>query len=318
MKAIAVLNSSRRRKLTPQRITAKKSKRNWLKAFTEYLAGECYLAESTIRAYQCDLKYFLQWVGKQTISHLTVSDLADYVDLLHKRKLARKTLARHIVSMRLFFRYLQLEGIVQNYPAEQLGSQKLWHCIPQVLSSKEVERLLTAPVPGDSYWRRDRALLEMLYATGCRVSEVENLTLHDIHLDDKYCLCTGKGKKQRLVHLGNIAIEAFQEWKEIERTDMVARFGESNFAFLSYRGKKMSQRNIWGLVRKYARRAGITAKICTHTLRHSFATHMMVAGVDLRRVQEILGHASIATTQIYTHVDMSSLKEIHEKFHPRG
>ena len=158
----------------------------------------------------------------------------------------------------------------------------------------------------------------MLYATGCRVSEVENLTMHDIHLGEKYCICTGKGKKQRLVHLGNIAIEAFQDWKEIERADLVERYGESNFAFLSYRGKKLSQRKIWGLVSKYAKLAGIITEICTHTLRHSFATHMMVAGVDLRRVQEMLGHASIATTQIYTHVDMSSLKEIHAKYHPRG
>ena len=142
--------------------------------------------------------------------------------------------------------------------------------------------------------------------------------MHDIHLDEKYCLCTSKGNKQRLVHLGNAAIEAFQEWKDIERAELVARYGESNFAFLSYRGKKMPQQRIWDLVSKYSKRAGIAIDIRPHTMRHSFATHMMAAGADLRHVQEMLGHASIATTQKYTHVDIPHLKKVHKKYHPRG
>ena len=299
-------------------MVVKTTEQVWLESFVEYLTGECHLAENTVMAYHRDMKHFWEWRGNRQVSHLTVSDLADYVDWLHKHHLAPATLARHIVSLRLFYRYLQLEGILQKNPAELLGSQKLWDRVPLVLSPKQVDRLLTGPVPGDPYWRRDRALLEMLYATGCRASELANLTIHDIHIDEKYCLCTGKGNKQRLVHLGNRAIETFQAWEELERDRLISKFGESNFAFLSYRGKRIRRERIWDLVKKYAERAGVTMEISPHTMRHSFATHMLVGGADLRQVQEMLGHASIATTQIYTHIDMSRLKSVHEKYHPRG
>ena len=272
-------------------------------------------------AYRRDMKHFWEWRDDRMISHLTISDLANYVEWLHKRNLAPATLARHIVTLRLFYRYLQLEGILQTNPAELLGSQKLWERIPNVLSPNQVDRLLTAPWVGDPYWQRDRALLEFLYATGCRASELSNLTLHDIHLNEKYCLCTGKGNKQRIVHLGNRAIEAFREWVADEfqgRDCLIDKYGESNFAFLSYRGKRIRRERIWDLVKKYAERAGISSEISPHTMRHSFATHMLAAGADLRQVQEMLGHASIATTQIYTHIDMSRLKRVHKKYHPRG
>ena len=268
--------------------------------------------------YHCDMKHFLEWRGNRKVSLLTAFDLAEYIDWLHKHNLSQATLARHIASLRHFFRFLQLEGIIQKNPAESLGSQKLWEHAPQVLSLKQVDDLLISPVPGDPFWRRDRAILEMLYATGCRVSELANLTMCDIHLDEKYCLCTGKGNKQRLVPLNNSAVEAFEEWDDIERYVVVKRHGESKFAFLSYRGKGMPQERIWELVKRYAKRAGITAEVSPHTMRHCFATHMLAAGVDLRLVQGMLGHASIASTQIYTHVDMSHLKEVHKKYHPRG
>ena len=290
----------------------------WLESFVEYLSGECHLADNTVEAYHRDMKRFWQWRGNRMVSHLTVSDLADYVGWLHERKLAPASLARHIVSLRLFYRYLQLEGILQTNPAELLGSQKLWDRVPHVLSPKQVDQLMASPVPSDPYWRRDRALLEMLYATGCRASELTHLTMHDVHLEEKYCLCTGKGNKQRLVHLGNRAIEAFQTWEELERDIIIRQCGDSNYAFLSYRGKTLHRERIWELVKKYAVRVGITIDISPHTMRHSFATHMLTAGADLRQVQEMLGHASIATTQIYTHIDMSRLKQVHEKFHPRG
>ena len=313
-----MLHNPRRRKLVLKPVVANKTEQAWLESFVEYLAGECHLAENTVMAYHRDMKHFWEWRGNRMVSHLTVSDLADYVDWLHKRNLAPASMARHIVSLRLFYRYLQLEGILLKNPAELLGSQKLWDYIPLVLSPKQVDRLLTSPVAGDPCWRRDRALLEFLYATGCRASELATLTLHDIHIDEKYCLCTGKGNKQRLVHLGNRAVEAFKSWVKNERDDLLSRFGESNYAFLSYRGKRIRRERIWGLVKKYALRAGITMEISPHTMRHSFATHMLAAGADLRQVQEMLGHASIATTQIYTHVDMSRLKQVHAKYHPRG
>ena len=313
-----MLHNSRRRKLILKPVVVKTTEQVWLESFVEYLAGECHLAENTVAAYRRDMSHFWEWRGNRIVSHLTIADLADYIDWLHKRNFAPATLARHIVSLRLFYRYLQLEGILQKNPAELLGSQKLWERIPLVLSPKQVDRLLTAPVPGDPYWRRDQALLEMLYATGCRASELATLTMHDVHLDEKYCICTGKGNKQRLVHLGNRAVEAFQAWEEFERDAIARKFGDSNFAFLSYRGKRIRRERIWDLVKKYSSRSGISIEISPHTLRHSFATHMLAAGADLRQVQEMLGHASIATTQIYTHIDMSHLKSVHEKYHPRG
>jgi len=299
-------------------MVVKTTEQAWLESFVEYLAGECHLAENTVLAYHRDMKHFWEWRGSRMVSHLTISDLADYVDWLHKRNLAPASLARHIVSLRLFYRYLQLEGILQSNPAELLGSQRLWERIPSVLSPKQVDRLLNGPVPSDPFWRRDRALLEFLYATGCRASELTLMTIHDVHIDEKYCLCMGKGGKQRIVHLGNRAIDAYQGWVDEERVKLIRKYGESNYVFLSYRGKLCRRERIWELVKKYAQRAGITSEISPHTLRHSFATHMLSAGADLRQVQEMLGHSSITTTQIYTHIDMTGLKHVHEKYHPRG
>jgi integrase/recombinase XerD len=317
-KDFTVLFSTRRRKLVLKPMVAKTTERVWLESFVEYLAGECHLAENTVLAYHRDMQHFWEWRGNRMIAHLTISDLADYVDWLHRRNLAPSTLARHIVTLRLFYRYLQLEGILHANPAELLGSQRLWDRIPSVLSPKQVDKLLNSPVPGDPFWCRDRALLEFLYATGCRASELTHLTMHDVHLDEKYCLCMGKGGKQRIVHLGNRAIDAYLGWLAKERPGQIEKYGESNLVFLSYQGKMFRRQRIWELVKKYAERAGITHETTPHTLRHSFATHMLAAGADLRQVQEMLGHASIATTQIYTHIDMSGLKRVHEKYHPRG
>ncbi|MCL2349317.1 MAG: tyrosine recombinase XerD [Planctomycetaceae bacterium] len=311
-------HNPRRRKLTLKPYVVKSTEQVWLESFIEYLAGECHLAENTVAAYRRDMQHFWEWRGDRLVSHLKITDLADYIAWLHRKNLAPASLARHIVTLRLFYRYLQLEGIAKENPAELLGSQKLWERVPYVLSPKQVGHLLLEPVPGDPFWRRDRALLEMLYATGCRASELVHLAIHDIHLDEKYCLCTGKGDKQRLVHLGDRAIEAFLAWRDIERPMITKHFGESNQAFLSYRGKPLRRERIWELIKKYAARVGALQEISPHSLRHSFATHMLAAGADLRQVQEMLGHATITTTQIYTHVDMTRLKQMHEKYHPRG
>jgi integrase/recombinase XerD len=313
-----MLYQSKRRKLTLKPMLVKTTEQAWLESFIEYLSGECHLAENTVAAYHRDMKHFWEWRGNRIISHLTIRDLSDYVGWLYYRHLSPASLARHIVTLRLFYRYLQVEGIMQSNPAELLGSTKLWNRVPQVLSPKQVDRLLTSPVPTDPFWRRDRALLEVLYATGCRASELANLTLHDMHMEEKYCLCTGKGDKQRIVHLGDKAIDAFQAWMDIERKVIVTNYGETDYAFVSYRGKQFRRERIWELLKKYAVRVGAPTNISPHSLRHSFATHLLMAGADLRQVQEMLGHSSIATTQIYTHVDMSRLKKVHEKFHPRG
>ncbi|MGL4595865.1 MAG: site-specific tyrosine recombinase [Thermoguttaceae bacterium] len=354
-------HNQRRRRLIPKTIQTHPNAQKWLEPFLHYIASEAQLAQNTVDAYERDMKRFLEWLDNRQVERLNIRQLADYVDWLHRKQFAPATLARHIVSLRVFFRYLQLEGILKDNAAELLGSQKLWERIPKVLSPGQVEALLNAPQPEeDKMWCRDRAILEFFYATGCRVSELTNLRVQDVHTKEGYCLCTGKGNKQRIVPIGRRAIEAFRVWMEQERADAIRRnenrllrdnpllsehsseswfsvsaesdsetntkttTGTSNrtnsffWAFLSYKGVKMRREAMWELIKKYTLRIGAPSDISPHTMRHSFATHMLAGGADLRQVQEMLGHASIATTQIYTHVDMTRLKKIHARFHPRG
>jgi integrase/recombinase XerD len=203
--------------------------------------------------------------------------------------------------------------------AELLGSQKLWERVPGVLSPQMVQKLLAAPHKSEPHWRRDRALLELLYATGARASEASGLRLRDLHLDEKYCLCRGKGDKERLVPLGQQAINAVREYIEFERPALAAKQASpSDWLLLSSRGARLRRERIWELLKKFAARIGAPKGLSPHWLRHSFATHMLAGGADLRQLQEMLGHASIATTQIYTHVDPSRMQAVHKKFHPRS
>ena len=310
----------RKLKLTRPQAAPKPGKGDgWSQSFVEYLRNECRLAENTVAAYQRDLKRFDEWLRSRSIPKLTIADLSNYAAWLHRQQLAPATLARHIVTLRMYFRYLQLEGILKENLAELLGSQKLWDRVPQVLSPKLVDAFLRSPVRSDSFWRRDRAMLELLYSTGCRVSELSNLTLRDLHLDEAYCVCHGKGNKQRVAHLGRHSREAVTEYLECERPALDKDPSISSaWLLLSRAGRRLRREAIWALVKKYAARAGLSPEISPHTLRHSFATHLLAGGADLRQVQEMLGHASIATTQIYTHVDMSKLKQVHRQFHPRA
>ncbi|HUT12782.1 MAG TPA: tyrosine-type recombinase/integrase, partial [Thermoguttaceae bacterium] len=183
----------------------------------------------------------------------------------------------------------------------------------------QIAKLFLCPQEGDPYWRRDRALLELLYATGCRASELSGLRLRDLHLAEGFCMCRGKGDKERLVPLGGRAADAARAYLEHERPGLAAMASAApDWVLLSYRGRRLRRERIWELLKKYARRVGAPAEVSPHTLRHTFATHMLAGGADLRQVQEMLGHASIATTQIYTHVDLTRLKKVHKKFHPRG
>ena len=284
-----------------------------------YAAGECHLAENTVAAYRRDLEHFHEWLDRRASQELTIRDLADYVGWLHARELAPATIARHIVALKVFFRYLQLEGAMVDNLAELLGSQKLWERVPKVLSPQQIDRLFAAPKRYDAWWRRDRAMLELLYATGCRASEISNLRLCDLHLDEGFCICRGKGDKERMTPLGVRAIEAVEAYLEHERPGLEARRQPpAPCVLLSSRGQRLRRERIWELLKGYARRVGAPSEISPHTLRHSFATHLLAGGADLRQVQEMLGHASIATTQIYTHVDPTRLKAIHKKFHPRA
>ena len=309
--------SSRRRKLV-----VRQDPRLWLENFLAYCSGECHLAHNSVMAYRRDLERFYLWLGDMDLLALRISNFAAYVTWLHEQELAPATMARHIVALRIFFKYLQLEGIIADSQVELLGSQKLWERIPKYLTPHQVELLLAAPCEADRNWLRDRAILEMLYATGCRVSELSTMKLCDVHIEEHFCKCTGKGSKQRIVPIGDQAVEALvnyleEEWPILAQRGM--RYGaEPEFLFLSRSGQMLDRHRIWELIKRYAARSGIRTDISPHTLRHSFATHLLMNGADLRQVQEMLGHANIMTTQIYTHVDSKRLKSIHKKYHPRG
>jgi integrase/recombinase XerD len=313
------MGGSRRRLLRPRPPAASQLGRAWLEGFLHYAAAECHLADNTVAAYHRDLRHFFQWLEDRAVLGLSIRDLADYAGWLHARKLAPASLARHLVSLKVFFRYLQLEGVLQKNLAELLGSQKLWQRVPKILSPEQIDRLLASPRGGDPFWRRDRAMLELLYATGCRASELSHLKLCDVHLDEGYCVCRGKGNKERVVPLGARAVEAVKAYREHERPMLAARAPqEPPWVLLSCRGRRLRRERIWEQLKFYASRIGAPPEASPHTMRHSFATHLLAGGADLRQVQEMLGHASIATTQVYTHVDMSRLKAVHNKFHPRA
>ncbi|MCO8120765.1 site-specific tyrosine recombinase XerD [Stieleria sp. TO1_6] len=287
--------------------------------FLNYLRGECHLADNTIVAYGRDLTHFFEWLGTRGLDALRVGDLTEFMGTLHDSGLAPASIARGIVAVRTFFKYLQLEGTVVDNPAELLAAQKMWQRMPGVLSQRQVDEFLAAPRKTDSFWQRDVAMLEVLYATGCRASEVCTLRIRNLSLDQKFLKCTGKGGKQRMVPIGSQAIAAIDRYVSELRGELAAKVTHApEELFLSRSGRALDRIQLWRLVKHYAKRAGIDSKISPHSLRHSFATHLLAGGADLRQVQEMLGHASIQTTQIYTHVEHSRLKRVHQQYHPRA
>lgn len=291
-------------------------------SFRNYMQAERGLSENTVISYGHDLDRFAKWValvGLPDYHKPKLKDLARYVGFMHDEQLAPPSIARHLVSLKMFYRFLRLEERADANAVELLGSPKLWERIPEVLPPNAVEELINAPQPGDRFFLRDRAMLETLYATGCRASEVVNLKLVDVYLDAGFCKCFGKGSKQRVVPLGRPAIAALRAYIGGNVEDGTRpTVGSSEVVFLSKTGRPLTRIHLWALVKKYCKRAGLPKTVSPHTLRHSFATHMLAGGADLRSVQEMLGHASIQTTQIYTHVDRDRLKAMHRQFHPKG
>jgi integrase/recombinase XerD len=287
--------------------------------FLDSIRHERALAANTQAAYRRDLRDFTGWLGGRAAASLSVRDLGDYCAFLAKKGLARASIARQTATLKTFYAFLQLEGVVAESPAELITAARRDDAMPGTLSPDQVDRLLASPDARSAAGVRDRALLELLYATGCRASEVSAMRLADLHLAESFCTCRGKGDKERVVPLGRRAVAAVRSWLEGPRQAFAARAGAApTWAILSARGNRLSRMRIWEVVREHAAAAGIPPDIGPHTLRHSFATHLVAGGVDLRHVQEMLGHASIATTQRYTHVDAGRLKSIHTKFHPRG
>jgi len=310
----------------PQLETARGSKKpvadpaTHLQPFLYYLEAECGMAENTVRAYRSDLVQFLEWLrlkGSMRLSEVDLGLFTKYLTWLHGRQLAASTIARHLISIKMFFRFLVLEGVLLQSVADLLSSPKLWQHLPTVLSPEMVNRLLDGPCHDDRFPLRDRALLALLYATGCRVSEVTNLRLGDMHLEDGFARCVGKGNKERLVSINPLARRRIEEYLTQERPGLLGP-RHVDWLFVTRHGNRLSRIMVWKLVKKYAARIGGSKQVSPHTLRHSFATHMLAGGADIRALQEMLGHASIATTQIYTQVEHSRLKAVHARCHPRG
>lgn len=288
--------------------------------FIQYLQAECGMAKNTVLAYRTDLEQFCEWSrlhGPDAIQQTTLAHLSSYLGFLRERKLAMTSIARKLVSVKMFFRYLVLEGVLKESVADLVNSPKLWQHLPKVLSPEVTDKLLTAPNVEDRCPLRDRALLALLYATGCRASEVCGLKLRDVNLEEGWCRCLGKGNKERIVSLNPVARTAVENYLARERPAAAGTDPDSPL-LVTRRAQALDRILVWKLVKRYAARIGVSKEVSPHTLRHSFATHMLAGGAEIRALQELMGHASIRTTQIYTQVEHSRLKAIHERCHPRG
>ena len=292
----------------------------WVDQFLHYLTVEKGLAKKTLEAYSHDLNRFLNYLQEKKIDDvLTVTkvDVRAFLLTLKAKKLSNKTVVRNLVAIRTFFRFLTQEGKLESNPVEDLESPQLAKRLPDILSLQEVEHLLETPKPQTPLGIRDRSMLEMLYATGMRVSELVNLHMNQLNLEGGYVLLFGKGSKERAVPIGGEAIRWVSRYLKESRQEL-SKERENPFVFLNRSGRKMSRQIFWRNIKTYGRRAGIRKKITPHLLRHSFASHLLARGADLRSVQMLLGHADISTTQIYTHVTGERLKQVHKRHHPRG
>ncbi len=287
--------------------------------FLDYLAAERGLAKNTISAYRSDLFKFLSYlkkVGIKSIKDVKRDDIRQFMLSSRDKGLRANSVSRALVALKVFYRFLLRERLINKDPSNLIDSPKLWNRLPEALNIVEIERLLSVPNLRNSAGVRNKAILELMYATGIRVSEASNLQRDGLNLDVGFLRCIGKGSKERVVPLGNKAIIALKRYLNSARANF-NKGKNSEYLFLNRSGNRLSRQSIWKIIRRYAKEAKIKKSIKPHTLRHSFATHLLERGADLRSVQEMLGHANISTTQIYTHIDKDRLKAIHQKFHPR-
>ncbi|MDB4889930.1 MAG: Tyrosine recombinase xerC [Gemmatimonadetes bacterium] len=291
-----------------------------LARFSDYVTLEQGLSPRTIEAYQRDLARFAEYAESKGIAapvDITAKVMREYVYHLKDLGLSPASIRRNVSAIRTYFRFLTGDGIVVSDPSERLETPKRWRTLPEVLTVEEVQKLLAAPTLDDKLVFRDRALLELAYGAGLRVSEWITLGLRDLLLEDGLVRVFGKGSKERLVPIGRSAIGALAVYIREQRPRLEKGEGKG-ILFLNARGKPLTRMGAWKILRGHVDRAGITKHVSPHTLRHSFATHLLEGGADLRAVQEMLGHVDIATTQIYTHVDREYLRQVHKSYHPRG
>ena len=291
-----------------------------LDQFLDYISLERGLSPHTRAAYGSDLTRllaFLQRKGVHTANAITRKHVLDYLMAEKDQGLEATSLARRLVATRVFLRYLQQEGLLGSNVTETMDAPRIWRLLPETLSPSEVARLLESPRLDRGLGLRDLALLELLYGTGLRVSEACALNLDHLHFDAGYLRCRGKGNKERVVPLGGQAATSLKRYLSELRPRLV-RPPEMKNVFLNNRGRPLDRRSVWTMIRRQALATGLQRSVSPHTLRHSFASHMLAHDAPLRVIQEMLGHADIATTQIYTHVDASRIKSVHQKYHPRA
>jgi integrase/recombinase XerD len=277
------------------------------------------LSPNTLAAYRADLTALSRWLGERGIPMMrtTRADLQDFIAWrVHSGARPRST-ARQLSSFRRFFRYLVREGVVQEDPTAQIAMPKIGRSLPKSLTEEEVESLLSAPVVSDPLGNRDRAMLEVLYATGLRVSELVNLRHGQVNINQGVIRIMGKGNRERLIPLGEEALRWLTEFASGARSEILLE-RQTDYLFPTRRGDRMTRQAFWHIIKRYARKSGISKDLSPHTLRHAFATHLLNHGADLRVVQMLLGHSDLSTTQIYTHVARERLKEMHGQHHPRG
>ena len=288
--------------------------------YQDYLALEQGSSPRTLEAYLRDVERFATYAtvrGAATPTDVDARALREFVYHLKDLGLAPASIRRNVSAVRGYFRFLLAEGLVVRDPSERLETPKRWRSLPEVLSVSDVERLLAAPSLDEPLAFRDRALLELAYGAGLRVSEWITIGVRDLLLEDSLVRVFGKGSKERLVPIGRTAVGAVAVYLRELRPRLESGAGEG-ILFLNARGQPLTRMGAWKILRKYVERAGIEKHVSPHTLRHSFATHLLEGGADLRAVQEMLGHADISTTQIYTHVDREYLRSVHRQYHPRA
>lgn len=289
-------------------------------SFMDYLAVEAGLSNNTILAYGRDLLGFSDYCQAGNVDRLAkIQPLTvyGYLRRLSENGKQENTISRCLVAIKMLLRFGTLTGAVQEDITDTLDGPKLWKKLPSIANKDQVIQLISAPNEEDPYYLRDRAILHVLYATGARASEVAGLNTQDVNFTVGYVRCFGKGSKERIVPLGKSSVQVLKTYMEQLRPGLVKPASPNNI-FLSRTGCALSRIELWRIVKKYAVRAGLPKNLTVHTLRHCFATHLLSGGVDLRALQEMLGHADIKTTQIYTHVDNERLRSIHKQFHPRG
>ncbi len=290
-----------------------------VRTFLNYLRVEKGLSDNTIQAYRRDMAKFAAFAGERKVgvTELRREHVVDFLGTLYRRNLDSRSVARHLVTIRHFFRFLLLEGAIESDPAANIESPKFRQSLPEFLSVDEVDRLLRQPDKNDVVGIRDRAMIELMYSTGLRVSELCGLRVSDLQMEPGCLRCIGKGNKERLVPVGKRALEAVQTYLRGAR-QALARGVASPYLFLNQKGHKLNRIAFWKILGEYGRKAGLRKSLTPHMLRHSFATHLLDRGADLRSVQMMLGHSDISTTQIYTHVVEERLKQVYKAHHPRA